>query len=160
MFSEKKKEKKIIIIVDYMNVNMKAAELGKIVDLKKLKEECLEIGIVKDSFIGIPSQYVTEENITRFYNAGFKPLVAPKYTIDMKDKDRVDSILTDFAERNFDENSDITDIVVVTHDGDFIPLANFMKDRKKNVILYGIQDISNALIQVVDELKLLPLISE
>lgn len=160
MFSKKKKEKKLIIIVDYMNVNMKAAELGKIIDLKKLLKECLEIGIVKDAFIGIPSQYVTEENIARFYNAGFKPLVAPKYTSNMKDKDRVDTILTDFAQRNFDENSDVTDIVIVTHDGDFILLSNFMKQRKKNVILYGIENISNALIQVVDELKMLPLISE
>lgn len=155
--AKQQKERKIILLVDYVNIEQNIVSLGKIIDLKKLLEEIIATGIVKDAFIFIPQQYANDENIVHFYNVGYKTIVCPKYFVEMKQKDRVDIIMTDFAERCFDENSDISDLAIVTHDSDFIPLANFMKQRGKNIILYGIKDISVALRQVVNEIKLLPL---
>ncbi len=146
-----------MILVDYMNVQMKAVDSGQIVDLKELTEMCLKTGIIKDKFIFAPLQYINDDNLLKFHNLGYKTIVCPRHTESIKDKDRVDWVMKDFAERCFDENSDITDIVIVTHDGDFNSLANFMKDRGKKVILFGIKEISPVLIQVVDKLKDCPL---
>ncbi len=114
------------------------------------------IGIVKEAFVFAPLYIITEDVLKEFDFAGFDCIVCPSHTIYNKEKDRVDSRMISIAKRLFDEHSDITDVVIVSNDGDFIPLVTFFKHRGKRVTLFGLGDISNVLKSVVDKIYKLP----
>jgi uncharacterized protein (TIGR00288 family) len=143
-------QRKAAILVDYENIANGAVSLGKIFDLKALINMCLEnFGIIKVAIVFVPV-HLAEQNLDNFDDAGFDCVVCPRRVIHEKDKDSVDSRMIQMSEKLFDENSDITDIVIVSNDGDFIPLVNFFKQRGKKVSLFGLGEISVALEKVVD----------
>ncbi len=153
MSFEKKRLRKLVLMVDYVNITFAATEQGCVIDLKELVDICMEkIGIIKTAFVFIPLNYVSEERIQDFILRRMKCIVCPKLIAGdkIKDKDKVDYHMTDLAKTCFDENSDVTDFVLVTNDGDFSDLAEFMRQRGKRVHLFGLGHMSKSLKRVVD----------
>ena len=149
--------RKVVVLVDYENASESATLSGCILDLKQLIKECVErIGVVKVALVFAPLYLVTEEKIEEFDTAGFDCIACPKRTVYGKEKDRVDSRMISIAKKLFDEHSDVTDIVIVSNDGDFTPLVTFFKHRGKRVTLFGLGDISNTLKKVVDIIYPIP----
>ncbi len=110
----------------------------------------MKIGIVKVGLIFIPLHLVKEDRLEEFDSAGFDCIVCPKKTIYEKEKDSVDSRMIALSKKLFDEHSDITDIVIVSNDGDFTPLVTFFKHRGKRITLFGLGKISTSLKKSVD----------
>lgn len=119
--------------------------------MKELIKECLDkVGVVKAAIMFAPLHLITEERLEEFDSAGFDCVVCPKRIVYEKEKDRVDSRMISLAKKLFDEHSDVTDIVIVSNDGDFTPLVTFFKHRKKMVVLFGLGEISKVLKMSVD----------
>jgi hypothetical protein len=156
---EPEKKNHLLLLVDWENVARAAAIEGKILDIEKLCEECLEVGFLEFKFIFAPDHLVSYRMPTRsIYNRGFYIITCPsKYgENELKEKDRVDTIMSEIGKK-FIERSDITHIVIVTHDGDFTRLSNIAKDHRKKIIAIAGENISFLLKQVVDVVYPLPL---
>ena len=143
--------RKAAILVDYENVAMSASANGKIVDLKEMIKLSLErVGIVKVALVFVPRYLATDENLKEFDAAGFDCISYPKQMVHEKEKDLVDSRMIALSKKLFDEHSDVTDIIIVSNDGDFTPLVTFFKHRGKHVVLFGLGDVSSILKKAVD----------
>jgi uncharacterized LabA/DUF88 family protein len=113
--------------------------------------------VVKAAIMFSPLHLITEERLEEFDSAGFDCVVCPKRIVYEKEKDRVDSRMIAFAKKLFDEHSDVTDIVIVSNDGDFTPLVTFFKHRGKRVVLFGLGEISMVLKKSVDVIYEIPI---
>jgi len=145
--------KKVAVLVDYENIAFSKISEGKVVDFPALIETIRgEIGVVKVALAFLPiGVSLSDDTIRELDKAGIDCVVCPRYdTSSGKEKDRVDSRMIALAKKLFDEHSDVTDIALVSNDGDFTPLATFFKQRGKFVTLFGIGKISGALRQVVN----------
>jgi hypothetical protein len=151
--SEKKKINRLAVLIDYENINREAALHGKILDFGKIKEECLKIGFVDFAFVFTPEHLVSFRMPPHIYDKGFYVISCPK---GQKEKDRVDTIMSEIGFKLIDR-SDITHLVIVSQDGDFVRLANYGKEHRKHVIAVVGERISFLLKQVVDIIYPLPL---
>ncbi len=156
--SEPEKKSRLAILVDYENISREAALTGKILDFEKLLQECLEFGMIDFAFLFVPAHLVSYRMpVNIIYDKGFNIVACPSaYINGIKEKDRVDTIMTKIGSK-FVERTDLTHIVIVSHDGDFVPLANEAKFHGKKVIAIAGEHISFLLKQVVDILYPLPL---
>jgi len=148
-------EKKIAILVDYENISQFAAEQGKIIDLDAISRHCLEtLGMIEFAFLFVPIHLVSYQLPNHLPDQGFYPVACKSRN--GKEKDRVDTIMTEVGMKLV-EHSDIDILVIVSHDGDFVRLANFAKfHKKKTVVLADDEKISYLLKQVVDIIYPLP----
>jgi len=155
--SEPKKHR-LAILVDYENVSREAALEGKVLDFDKLLSECLQAGIVDFAFVFVPSHLVTYRLPSYIYSKGFYIVSCPSAygNTGLKEKDRVDTIMSEMGLKLI-ERAELTHLVIVSHDGDFIRLANYAKQHGKKVIAVAGEHISFLLKQVVDVIYPLPL---
>jgi uncharacterized LabA/DUF88 family protein len=153
-----KKENRLAIFIDYENIAREAALSGKILDFDKLLEECLEVGSIDFAFVFVPAHLVSYRLPEYIYNKGFYIVSCPSAYNGkgLKEKDRVDTIMTEIG-RKLIERSDLTHIVIVSHDGDFVRLANDAKLHRKRVVAIAGESISFLLKKVVDIIYPLPL---
>ncbi len=158
-FGKDEKNNRLVILIDYENISREASLQGKILDFDKLRQECLEIGIIDFILVFVPSHLVSYRLPEYIYNKGMYIISCPSAYSDskpLKEKDRVDTIMMEFGLKLVDR-TDLTHLVVVSHDGDFVRLMNQAKDRRKKVIAIAGEKISYVLKQVVDMIYPLPL---
>ncbi len=157
--SEPEKKNRLAILVDYENISREAALEGKILDFDKLLNECLQAGLIDFAFIFVPSHLVTFRLPEYIYGKGFYIISCPSAygaNTQLKEKDRVDTIMTEVGLKLV-ERTDLTHVVIVSHDGDFVRLANQAKFHGKKIIAVAGEHISYLLKQVVDVVYPLPL---
>lgn len=157
--SEPEKKNRLAILVDYENISREAALEGKVLDFDKLLRECLQAGIIDFAFVFVPSHLVTYRLPDYIYSKGFYIVSCPSaYNTGsgLKEKDRVDTIMTELGLKLV-ERADLTHIVIVSHDGDFLRLANQARFHGKRVVAIAGESISFLLKQVVDIVYPLPL---
>jgi len=156
--SESEKKNRLAILIDYENVSREAALDGKVLDFDKLLEECLEVGSIDFAFVFVPAHLVSYRLPEYIYNKGFYIVSCPSAYNGkgLKEKDKVDTIMTEIG-RKLIERSDLTHIVIVSHDGDFVRLANDAKLHRKRVVAIAGESISFLLKKVVDIIYPLPL---
>jgi len=158
--SESEKKNRLAILVDYENVSREAALEGKVLDFDKLLSECLQAGIIDFAVIFVPNHLVTYRLPDYIYDKGFYVISCPSAyrngSRNQKEKDRVDTIMTEFGLK-LTERTDLTHLIIVSHDGDFVRLANYAKQHGKKVIAVAGEHISFLLKQVVDVIYPLPL---
>jgi len=155
---EAEKKNRLAILVDYENISREAALTGKILDFDKLLNECLRVGFIDFAFVFVPSHLVSFRLPEYIYNKGAYIISCPsayKENTELKEKDRVDTIMTEVGLKLV-ERTDLTHIVIVSHDGDFVRLANQAKFHDKKVVAIASEHISFLLKQVVDIVYPLP----
>jgi len=157
--AEPGKKDRLAILVDYENVSREAALGGQVLDFDKLVNECLQVGFIDFSFVFVPSHLVTFRLPDYIYGKGFNIISCPSaYNSgnQLKEKDQVDTIMSEMGLKLV-ERTDITHLVIVSHDGDFVRLANQAKFHGKKIIAVAGERISFLLKQVVDVIYPLPL---
>lgn len=145
-------QRKVVILLDYENISIEVTSQSKLLDLRGTIDFCVKnIGPVIASFAFVPVSAHIKDVVKWCYEAGFFPVLCPKIQNEkvVKDKDKTDSIMIDFAERMLDENHEVTDVAILTHDGDFVPLVNFLRSRGKHVLLGTLGKISQDLRSIV-----------
>ncbi len=157
---EPEKKNRLAVLIDYENISREAALEGKILDFEKLLQECLEFGMIDFAFLFVPDHLVSYRMpVSKIYDKGFNVIACPSAynsNTQLKEKDRVDTIMTKIGSKLV-ERTDLTHIVIVSHDGDFVPLANEAKFHGKKVIAVAGEHVSFLLKQVVDIMYPLPL---
>ncbi|MFC1756900.1 NYN domain-containing protein [Patescibacteria group bacterium] len=160
----KKRTRKVMVLVDYDNINISASEEGKIIDLKAIIEKCLEFGTIEFAFLFASQRNFENSMGSRTdlpmdaHNNGFIPVVCPGTIVqdgELKQKDKVDSIMINLA-RKYLQTSLIDSVVIVSHDEDFLPLANDFRFKRKQVIVMA-GEKSYFLKQAVDFHVVLPM---
>jgi len=158
-FESAEKKNRLAVLVDYENVSREAALEGKVLDFDKLLNECLQVGFIDFAFVFVPSHLVSYRLPEYIYNKGAYIVSCPsayKENTELKEKDRVDTIMMEVGSKLI-ERSDLTHVVIVSHDGDFVRLANRAKFHGKKIIAVAGEHISFLLKQVVDIVYSLPL---
>lgn len=138
------KVKKVAVLVDYENIAIQASGDIKVPDLGKLEDECLKYGIIIHPmvFVSESGRYLIHENV---YDKGFFLMLCPEVRNgQIKEKDRVDTLMTEYGIRLI-EHSDIDIVVVVTNDGDFVRLLGYAKQHHKKVVVFGGDNTSHIL---------------
>lgn len=154
---EKRNRRKLVALVDYENISRHAVELGKVVDFTKLHKELTEIGEIIFAIVFTPVNYAYSLPAD-LNNLGFKIVLCQKFLKSNKLEDAVDiNIIMDGIK--FCQFDEITDIVIVSQDRHMVHLASEAKNRKKKLTIYGLDQISRVLVQVVgiDNTRTLPL---
>jgi len=156
---ESERKKRVAVFVDYENIAHAIVEQGKILDLDALLTQCLELGNIEFSFLFVPTHMVSYYLPPRLNEKGFYVLACPGrkngHNGSNKEKDRVDTIMTEIGYKLV-EHSDIDIVVIVSHDGDFVRLANFARMHGKKVIAIAGPKISYLLKQVVEVVLPIP----
>jgi uncharacterized LabA/DUF88 family protein len=155
-------KRKAVLILDYLNISLSVVADKKIIDLEGLIRMAVdEIGEVVAAIAFLPIN-IAEEQIQNLDNAGFFCVFCPRQiaTEYIKEKDRVDSRMTNFSIKVFGSCETITDIIIASNDGDFIPLCNFFKQKGVNVHVWGTEQASRNLRSLAGEnFKLVPTIN-
>lgn len=161
MFWERRHRKKVIAFVDLENITQTVVEKGKIIDFEKLGEFIRTFGEIVFADIYLPENYFDFIR-SDFYNLnllGFR-IICCKKMADGSDKieDTVDINMIKDGMKYLEIAPDITHLVIVGHDKHMAHLINEAKNRNKEVIIIGTDEISSVLKKVVsiDKIKLLP----
>jgi len=138
-FDQPKTEEKknIAVVVDGPNM----LQQGNL-DLKQIKDSAEKYGAIRLAKVML-NQFSSEKLIEAVSNNGFEPVLSVG---------DVDVALTvDFMEIVF--NPEITHIILVTRDSDFVPAIMRAKTYKKRIILFTKKDAvaGRALLNAVDE---------
>lgn len=154
---ENKRTRKIVALIDYENVSRRAVELGKVVDFAKLHKELTEIGEIIFAIVYVPINYAYSLPAD-LNHLGFEIILCQKFFKSDKLEDSVDiNIIMDGMK--FCQFDEITDVVIVSQDRHMMHLASEAKNRKKNLAIFGNNQISKVLVNVVgiENIKPLPL---
>jgi uncharacterized LabA/DUF88 family protein len=152
--SAKKKERgeKVIVLIDYEGISKGVALKGKILDCKGLNtilRECAKFGEVLHRFCFLPDHYIRRNEdgkiLREIMAAGFRPMVGFSTNEAVKEKDRIDSLMTNVG-KELIENTEIGKIVIVALDSDFVELAT-------SAISKGVEPVRPPLEQVSFFLK-------
>jgi hypothetical protein len=146
-------KRKVILLLDYLNVSLAVVMDKKILDLEGLIRMAVdEIGEVVAAIAFLPIN-VSEEQIQNLDKYGFFCVFCPRQIgIDyIKERDRVDSRMINFAIKVFGNCDSVTDIVILSNDGDFIPLCNFFKQKGVEVHVWGTEQASKNLRSLAGE---------
>lgn len=142
--------RKTIALIDFENIKKSATIKGGIIDFKKLREMVANIGEILFSFVFIPD-HRSVDLPSDINSEGFEVIVCQRTkdgTGKLEDTVDVHIIKMGMKFCNFQE---VTDIVIVGHDGHMIHLVSEANNRKKKVSSIGIKEVmSKALIRVVD----------
>jgi len=153
---EKEKEKNVAVVVDYLGIVL-ADEVvlnRKIIDFDLLRDECIKYGKLIFPFLFIPQGYSLPAHI---HDKGFYPIECPpKNGNEGKEKDRVDTIMTEVGTK-FLEHADIDVLMIVARDGDFVRLGNTAKFFKKKLVIMAVEKTSYLLKNLADTFALVPL---
>lgn len=158
-FSSRMYHREVLILVDYENLAIATAEARRIVDWKGLKAMCLkEFGRIRGTFVFLPPVSNLPELSKMFTELRFLIIVCPKvgHAGWEKEKDTVDFIMTTSAIEIFGQDRSLTDVIIVSNDGDFSHLATFFSDHGKRVAVFGYGKTSQALKGAVAEVWEIP----
>ncbi|OIO32658.1 MAG: hypothetical protein COZ49_00365 [Candidatus Yonathbacteria bacterium CG_4_10_14_3_um_filter_47_65] len=157
---ERGKMRKVAVLVDYENMILASVPAGQVIDFDSLMRSIRdEIGVVKVAMAFLPlGAFLSDQTIRNLDEVGIDCVACPRYDVagTGKEKDKVDSRMIALAKKLFDEHSDVTDIAIISNDGDFTPLVTFFQHRGKTVTLFGLGEISGALKRVVDIVRIAP----
>lgn len=154
---KKKYERKLAVLVDYMNIDLMdgAANAGKTLDFKKLREECLKIGVIEEALVFIPEHWV--DNLPRISYLGFEIIVCQgiKNGSD-KIEDRVDIHIIKKGWKLLKNFSSITDFVLVGHDGHMLEWVKDAQLQGKDIHIFSGEKLNFFLKEVVSKERLYP----
>jgi uncharacterized LabA/DUF88 family protein len=142
------KKERVVVLIDYENISLSAADKGKIVDFEKLHNFLLEFGEIISAFVFVPDHcvYSLPDNLNEL---GFEIILCQKRKIGSeKLEDRVDISLIKMGMK-FCYFKEITHVVVVTNDGHMSEPISFAKNMKKKVSLFGTSKIAYILTKIV-----------
>jgi uncharacterized LabA/DUF88 family protein len=142
--------KNVIVLIDYENIALEAVSLGMVVDFEKLAQLRRSFGNVIISVLFVPKRYLDDPWFDDAWKQGFHVEPVPMQPFDHEKQYRTaDAMMNDYGVRMCGV-AGIDAIVIVSHDGDFIPLANLARDLGKQVILVAGEHASRALVKAVD----------
>lgn len=153
---EEKKQKRVIVLYDYENIDLQPN--FKVVDFKKLREKILEIGQIDFAFVFIPQHCIYDVMRKKINDEGFEIIVCQKKSKQETGKleDTVDIDLIRIGMR-FLEYNEITDMVIVSGDEHMIELVKEAHKRNKKVHIYGTEQISSALKDLIEHVDKVPI---
>lgn len=131
-------ERRFAVFIDIKNLEdgiSNAAERFK--DFSWLLDPILKEGKIAFAFVFAPEHKAMLTPVMQLsYLHGFYVVICPRQVgaMAVKDADSVDEKMKDLA-RTIIDRSDVTDIVIVSGDADFHPLALYAKRQRKNVII-------------------------
>lgn len=109
---------------------------GYLINLSRIRERAREIAPITASFMFDYQDGVYEYRIKNLYDSNFFYVTCPRLSEAEKNKDKTDWILSKFIYTVVPMMHDITDIVLMANDSDFVPVVSFMKDLGKKVTLF------------------------
>jgi len=147
---------KVIALVDYENIVREAAVRGELIDFEKLVKLCREFGDLVAGYLFVPKHNSYDPWLNTAHEHGFFTVAVPPPSNPERPKqhENADTIMIDLGCRFLALNVDI--IVVVAYDGDFLTLANQVRDRGRQVILVTGEKVARALTHAVDLVYPLP----
>lgn len=151
-----KKQRRLVALYDYENIDL--APNFQAVDFAKLRNQLLEIGEIIFSIVFLPPYCVNSAIKKRINNEGFKTVVCDKVSKRESDKieDTVDIEIIEWGLKFIEECERITDIVVISNDAHMIELIKEAKNRGKTVHLFGTDEISACLRDLVEHVEEVP----
>lgn len=145
-----KRKRKVAIFVDYENVAKSVVDQGKNIDLDAVTRQCAEIGCIEFAYLFAPMHLVSYSLPAHVCDKGFYVVACPgRNGKDGKEKDRVDTIMTEMGFKLIN-STNLTDIVIVSADGDFVRLANHARFHLKRVTVFAGDNLSYLLKRAVD----------
>lgn len=154
---KKKSEKRLAVLIDYVNIDMMdgAANHGKVLDFKKLREKCLEIGAIEELLVFIPEHWV--DNLPRISHLGFDIFVCQGIKNgSSKIEDRVDIHIIRKGWKLLKNSSSITDFILVGHDGHMLEWIKDVQLQGKDVHIFSGEKLNFFLKEVVPKERLYP----
>ncbi|KKR88900.1 MAG: hypothetical protein UW50_C0001G0021 [Candidatus Wolfebacteria bacterium GW2011_GWA1_44_24] len=152
-----KKNRQMVVLIDYENISRQAIMEGKILDFKKFRDELLEIGNIDFAFVFIyPDMFYGLPEIT---DLGFEIIACPKRTVETyKIEDTVDIHIIRIGLKLL-RYKEITDIVIVSNDRHMAEIIKEAKNHGKTVHLFGTKSVSSSLKKILEssDLKEIPL---
>lgn len=154
----KKKKKKIIMLIDYLNISINAGvlplESPLITILDRIQKQIIqEVGAeIVNVFIFAPP-HLTSTEMDAFYREGFYVISCPRIkTKEGKEKDTTDEILIGFLKDVVPTISGLTHICLGSGDKDFCKaLRGVMRKGLKLIIAAGdLKSLSPDLIELAD----------
>lgn len=142
-----------VVLVDLENLEMEAQEKLAVLDWELFRKECLRLGgPIKVGFVFIPAYYNQIAVVRQICEQGFYPILCWKARREpgVKDKDKADYMINNLARELFGNNPDVAHVFIASNDGDFAPLVTFFRNRGRQVTVFGLGNISQALKEVVD----------
>jgi len=137
---------KIGVLLDYENIASEAISKGSTISFKGLSnlfKECAKLGNLILPMAFLPDHFIKNSTggdvLQDLHTAGFYPI--PCKSTNSKNKDKVDSIMVEVGKSLIDETQ-ISRIVIVSHDGDFIPLFNYATSHGVKPLLMSGKKIS------------------
>lgn len=136
-----KKENKLLVLIDHDNIDGHLRGHGLRLDFSGLMRELLKIGKVKHTLLFIPfgSYHGLPSDIN---NLGYEIIVCQKMDISgdsEKREDKVDSRMALMA-KNFLDYSEITHVVILTHDKHSIEVSSEIVKEGKTPIYFAIEN--------------------
>lgn len=127
--------KRFAIFFDYKNLESHLRNRDRFLDFSWLTGPLLKEGKIIFAFVFIPDHYANRVPLLLLANKHrFQPILCPREMgkSTTKDKDTVDAKMEDLGKALI-EHSDITDVVIVSGDGDFQELTVFARWQQKSV---------------------------
>lgn len=127
--------KRFAIFFDYKNLESNLRDRDRFSDFSWLINPLLKEGKIIFAFVFIPDHYANRVPLLLLANRHrFQPILCPREIgkATTKDKDTVDAKMEDLGKAII-EHSDVTDIVIVSGDGDFQELTVFARWQQKSV---------------------------
>ncbi len=156
-WSRKKHKKKLAVLVDYMNIDLMdgAANAGKVLDFKKLRDECLKIGIIEEAIVFVPGHWA--ENLPKIDHLGFEiTLCQGVRSGSNKIEDRVDIHIIRKGWKLLKNCSSITDFCLVGHDGHMLEWIKDVQLQGKAIHIFSGEKLNFFLKEVVPKERLYP----
>lgn len=150
------KDKRVLVLGDYENLALNQ-DFNKI-DWKKLISLILEIGKIDFAFMFAPP-YCLNTLPEEINDWGFEAIMCQKRHKDKnseKLEDTVDIHIIRFGMK-FLHHKEITDIVILGNDVHMVELIKEARLKKVDVHVWGLNEISSALIRIVPDAKKVPL---
>ena len=131
-------EKRFAVFMDYKNLEMSLPRTtDKFRNFSWLLDPILKQGKIIFAFVFIPDHYVSRAPIMQLtHKHHFHAIFCPRQIsgVTTKDADTVDAQMQELAWALI-QNSNITDVIIVTGDGDFQRLATHAKWQQKQVLV-------------------------
>ena len=126
-----------IVLVDFDNVVVTAGEQGFPVSFTRLRSFLQQFGDIVLAFVFVPWKHRKDDDLVRSLStAGFDVISCPSA---YKDKDAVDTILTRMAHSIvLGLKGAISQIVIVSRDADFQPIATLARDHNLTPIFVDV----------------------
>ncbi|MDE2018726.1 MAG: NYN domain-containing protein [Patescibacteria group bacterium] len=147
---------KVVAQIDYENIVRDALVQGCLVDFEKLAQLCREFGDLLTAYLYVPKHNSYDSWLDNAHQQGFITVAVPLPANPARPKqhENADSIMISHGRNLVEQGLDV--LVIVTHDADFLDLANFARNHGKQVVLVAGDKVSRVLVRAVDTILSLP----